>query len=66
MNALSLGKKPSAKPTKKLETFVNPCPSRDFHIHMQIPELRVYALRRGSQTLRLYILITFPIKNVLS
>jgi 7-cyano-7-deazaguanine reductase len=65
MNALSLGKKPSAKPTKKLETFVNPCPSRDFHIHMQIPEFTCLCPKTG-QTLRLYFLITFLIKNVLS
>ena len=27
-----------SKPTKKLDTFPNPAPGRDFHIHMQIPE----------------------------
>jgi 7-cyano-7-deazaguanine reductase len=48
MNALSLGKKPSAKPTKKLETFANPCPSRDFHIHMQIPEFTCLCPKTGQ------------------
>ena len=28
----------SSKPSKKLDTFPNPAPGRDFHIHMQIPE----------------------------
>jgi len=27
-----------SKPSKKLDTFPNPAPGRDFHIHMQIPE----------------------------
>ena len=27
------------KPTKKLETFPNPTPTRDYHIHMEIPEV---------------------------
>ena len=33
-----LGDKPTALPTKMLETFPNPQPQRDFVIHMQIPE----------------------------
>lgn len=33
-----LGDKPTAPPAKTLETFANPCPQRDFVIHMQIPE----------------------------
>ena len=48
MNALSLGKKPSAKPTKKLETFANPCTSRDFHIQMQIPEFTCLCPKTGQ------------------
>jgi 7-cyano-7-deazaguanine reductase len=27
-----------SRPSKKLDTFANPAPGRDFHIHMQIPE----------------------------
>jgi len=34
----SIGSKPTAQPTKVLETFDNPKPGRDFHIHMEIPE----------------------------
>ena len=30
--------KPVAQPNKALETFPNPAPQRDFHIHIQIPE----------------------------
>jgi 7-cyano-7-deazaguanine reductase len=25
-------------PSKQLETFPNPCPERDYHIHMEVPE----------------------------
>lgn len=34
----SIGSKPTAQPSKRLETFDNPAPARDFHIHMEIPE----------------------------
>ncbi len=27
-----------SKPSKKLDTFPNPSPDRDYHIHMQLPE----------------------------
>ena len=27
-----------SKPSKSLDTFANPCPGRDYRIHMQIPE----------------------------
>ena len=27
-----------SKPSKKLDTFPNPSPGRDYHIHMQLPE----------------------------
>ena len=38
-NAITkLGDKPTAPPTKILETFPNPQPKRDFVVHMQIPE----------------------------
>lgn len=38
MNTQTLGNKPTAQPTKELETFPNPNTNRDFHIHMEIPE----------------------------
>ncbi len=28
----------STKPSKTLQTFPNPAPGRDYHIHMQVPE----------------------------
>jgi 7-cyano-7-deazaguanine reductase len=28
----------AASPKKTLDTFPNPCPRRDYHIHMEIPE----------------------------
>lgn len=30
--------KPAARPSKRLATFPNPAPGRDFRIHMEIPE----------------------------
>jgi len=30
--------KPAVRPAKRLATFPNPAPGRDFHIHMEIPE----------------------------
>jgi 7-cyano-7-deazaguanine reductase len=27
-----------SKPTNKIETFPNPAPQRDYHVHMEIPE----------------------------
>ncbi len=38
MSEQSLGGKPTAQPSKQLETFNNPNKQRDFHIHMEIPE----------------------------
>ncbi len=48
MKSQSLGKKPTAQPTKVLETFDNPNPSRDFHIHMQIPEFTCLCPKTGQ------------------
>jgi 7-cyano-7-deazaguanine reductase len=45
-----------AKATKKLETFPNPKPGRDFLIHMQIPEFTCLCPKTGQPdfaTLRL-------------
>jgi 7-cyano-7-deazaguanine reductase len=65
MNALSLGKKPSAKPTKKLETFTNPCTSRDFHIHMQIPEFTCLCPKTGQPDFATLYLDYIPNKKCL-
>jgi 7-cyano-7-deazaguanine reductase len=38
----------SATPCKILETFPNPAPERDFHIHMQIPEFTCLCPKTGQ------------------
>ena len=43
-----LGSTPTAAPTKQLETFPNPQPNRDFHIHMQIPEFTCLCPKTGQ------------------
>ena len=43
-----LGAAPTAAPTKSLETFPNPQPGRDFHIHMQIPEFTCLCPKTGQ------------------
>ena len=44
----TLGAKPTAQPTKQLETFANPNPDRDFHIHMEIPEFTCLCPKTGQ------------------
>jgi 7-cyano-7-deazaguanine reductase len=48
MSATSLGEKSTAQPTKVLETFENPNQSRDFHIHMEIPEFTCLCPKTGQ------------------
>jgi 7-cyano-7-deazaguanine reductase len=48
MTTQSLGAKPTAQATKQLETFANPNPSRDFHIHMEIPEFTCLCPKTGQ------------------
>ena len=36
------------KPTKELETFPNPTPTRDYHIHMEIPEFTCLCPKTGQ------------------
>ncbi|HSI24143.1 MAG TPA: preQ(1) synthase [Methylotenera sp.] len=48
MNTESLGAKPTAQATKQLETFANPNPNRDFHIHMEIPEFTCLCPKTGQ------------------
>ena len=38
----------NTKPSKTLETFPNPNPSRDFHIHMEIPEFTCLCPKTGQ------------------
>jgi 7-cyano-7-deazaguanine reductase len=37
-----------ARPEKKLETFANPQPARDYRIHMEIPEFTCLCPRTGQ------------------
>jgi len=48
MNDQSLGGKPTAQPSKQLETFENPNTARDFHIHMEIPEFTCLCPKTGQ------------------
>lgn len=47
-NLSQLGASPTAQPTKRLETFPNPAPHRDFLIHMQIPEFTCLCPKTGQ------------------
>lgn len=48
MQTQTLGGKPTAQPTKTLETFPNPNAQRDFHIHMEIPEFTCLCPKTGQ------------------
>ena len=48
MKLTKLGSKPTAQPTKELETFNNPNPKGDFHIHMEIPEFTCLCPKTGQ------------------
>ena len=48
MTTQSLGSKPTAQPTKELETFENPNTQKDLHIHMQIPEFTCLCPKTGQ------------------
>ncbi len=37
-----------SRPRRTLETFVNPCPERDYHIHMDIPEFTCLCPKTGQ------------------
>jgi 7-cyano-7-deazaguanine reductase len=37
-----------SQPTKDLETFENPTPTRDFHIHIEIPEFTCLCPKTGQ------------------
>ena len=38
----------TAQPSRELETFANPKPERDFHIHMEIPEFTCLCPKTGQ------------------
>jgi 7-cyano-7-deazaguanine reductase len=50
----------SSKPSKELETFDNPQPQRDFHIHMEIPEFTCLCPKTGQPDFATLILDYIP------
>lgn len=38
----------TAQPSRQLETFDNPAPQRDFHVHMEIPEFTCLCPKTGQ------------------
>lgn len=60
MNNQSLGGKPTALPTKQLETFPNPKAERDFHIHMEIPEFTCLCPKTGQPDFAIIYLDYIP------
>jgi 7-cyano-7-deazaguanine reductase len=59
----SLGGKPTAQPSKQLETFVNPNSQRDFHIHMEIPEFTCLCPMTGQPDFAVLYLDYIPDKT---
>jgi len=53
----------ATKPTKKLDTFPNPAPGRDFHIHMQIPEFTCLCPMTGQPDFATLVLDYVPDKK---
>ena len=51
------------KPTKKLETFPNPTLTRDYHIHMEIPEFTCLCPKTGQPDFATLILDYIPDKK---
>jgi 7-cyano-7-deazaguanine reductase len=50
----------SSQPSKQLETFDNPYPERDFHIHMEIPEFTCLCPKTGQPDFATLILDYIP------
>lgn len=51
-----------SKPVKTLETFDNPKPNRDFHIHMEIPEFTCLCPKTGQPDFAVLYLDYIPDK----
>ncbi len=49
-----------SQPSKALETFVNPAPERDYHIHMEIPEFTCLCPKTGQPDFATLILDYIP------
>lgn len=52
-----------ARPSKQLETFPNPTPSRDYHIHMEIPEFTCLCPKTGQPDFATLVLDYVPDKK---
>lgn len=52
--------RPVTQPSKTLETFPNPAPGRDFHIHMQIPEFTCLCPKTGQPDFATFTLDYIP------
>lgn len=50
----------TTQPSKTLETFPNPQPSRDYHIHMEIPEFTCLCPKTGQPDFATLILDYIP------
>jgi 7-cyano-7-deazaguanine reductase len=50
----------SSQPSKQLETFDNPHPERDYHIHMEIPEFTCLCPKTGQPDFATLILDYIP------
>lgn len=53
----------TTQPNKTLETFANPAPQRDFHIHMEIPEFTCLCPKTGQPDFATLILDYIPEKT---
>ena len=53
----------TTQPAKNLETFPNPAPQRDFHIHMEIPEFTCLCPKTGQPDFATLILDYIPEKS---
>src|SRR4029079_7940593 len=49
-----------AKPSKKLETFANPTPARDYRIHMEMPEFTCLCPKTGQPDFATLVLDYVP------
>ena len=52
-----------SRPAKYLETFPNPTPARDYHIHMEIPEFTCLCPKTGQPDIATLILEYIPDKK---
>ena len=50
----------TSKPSRKLETFANPNPARDYRIHMEIPEFTCLCPRTGQPDFATLVLDYVP------